>query len=246
MRRYVAFIAVLVAITLPAVAAAQYGYQAEAFELGTLITTQSIGSYDSGACDFDALSVRCRAQFSGNGAWWLVVDRDINIASAAGLAVDMWYRTSSASDWRVTTNSFTHWIIPSASVGQHITLCAYDDAKLANVAVLAGIHCDYSLANSGTSNPLNDLAIGVGSQGSSGTIEATFYNFRHIIPGTVPTPAPPITSTTHTIELPSGDVASVPMTATAGDIFVAAGVALLIGLALFEHLRRMAQGARAR
>lgn len=78
------------------------------------------------------------------------------------------------------------------------------------------------------------------------TLTPTATPLPTMTPTPAPTPTPAITNTLYTVQLPSGGQGVIELKATVGDLMVAAGVALLSGLWLFDQLRRLAQGARAR
>lgn len=78
------------------------------------------------------------------------------------------------------------------------------------------------------------------------TLSPTATALPTMTPTPAPTPTPAITNTTYTVQLPSGGQGVIELRATAGELIVAAGVALLFALWLFDQLRRLAQGARAR
>lgn len=250
--KHLTVVAILVGalLLMVSVAAAQsYGYVAVPFGLNSLVEVGGSGNFDDGVCSHDEISIRCWASFSGAGgnAWLVLTRLDAGLSgSVAGIAVDVFYRTPdiSSGDWRIYGQGANYWIVPASSSGRNITVCAYNGVEVSDVAALAGIHCDYSLQNNGLTNVGANIALGVGSQGSSGTIEATLYNFRYIVsegvlptPTPMPTPAPAITSTIHSVSLPSGAVATVPMEVSAGQIIVIGAIGFLITLHLWEVAR---------
>lgn len=248
--RYVAVVLIGLLVAIARNAAGQgYGYEVVPWRLSGYLGEGSTGSATNDECQFDAASARCRSDFSGAGATFIVVDREPSIVSglAAGVAIDIWYKSSVGTGTYSFSGNDVNWSVPADTVGRTITVCGWDNSLLSNPMPIAGVDCDYLAASTVLINSEANYLFR--ASGAAGTIEATAYNFRYIVPDSAlppPTPTPPITTTTHTVALPSGDVAAIPMEATAGEIIVAAGIALLIGLALFEHLRRLAQGARAR